>query len=61
MAHVYGERLRAFCLPNANLRGIEMAQRFVEHLPRITRVAEQKPGPYIYGVYRDAVRPVWPK
>lgn len=53
--------LRAFCLTNANLRGVEMAQRFVEHLPRITRIAEQKPGPYIYGVYRDAVRPVWPK
>lgn len=52
--------LRAFCLTNANLRGLEMAQRFVEHLPRITRIVEQKPGPYIYGVYRDAVRLVWP-
>ena len=52
--------LRAFCLTNANLRGVEMARRFVEHLPRIARIAEQKPGPYIYGVYRDAVRVVWP-
>lgn len=26
--------LRAFCLTNANLRGIEMAQRFVEQLLR---------------------------
>ena len=53
--------LRAFCLTNANLRGVEMARRFVVHLPRIARIAEQKPGPYIYGVYRDAVRVVWPK
>jgi hypothetical protein len=53
--------LRAFCLMNANLRGVEMAERFVENLPRITRIANERPGPYIYGVYRDAVRPVWPK
>lgn len=53
--------LRAFCLTNANLRGAEMAERFVEHLPRIIRIAEAKPGPYIYGVYADGVRPVWPR
>jgi hypothetical protein len=53
--------LRAFCLTNANLRGVEMAARFVENLPRIIRLAEQKPGPYIHGVYSDAVRPLWPK
>lgn len=53
--------LRAFCLTNANLRGVEMAQRFVENLPRIVRIAQLKPGPYIYGVYSDAVRPLWPK
>ncbi len=53
--------LRAFCLTNANLRGIEMAERFVEHLPRIVRIAAAKPGPYIYGVYSDGVRAVWPK
>jgi len=53
--------LRAFCLTNANLRGAEMALRFVENLPRIVRIAELKPGPYIYGVDSDAVRPIWPK
>lgn len=53
--------LRAFCLTNANLRGAEMAARFVDHLPRIVRIAEAKPGPYIYGVYSDGVRAVWPK
>lgn len=53
--------LRAFCLTNANLRGAEMADRFVLNLPRITRVARQRPGPYIYGVYTDAVRQLWPQ
>ena len=53
--------LKAFCLTNANLRGLEMAERFVENLGRIIRVSERRPGPYIYGVYRDAVRPLWPK
>lgn len=53
--------LRAFCLTNANLRGIEMAERFVAHLPRITRVASEKAGPYIFGVFSDGVRPLWPK
>jgi hypothetical protein len=58
---VINHGLRAFCLTNANLRGVEMAERFVEHLPRIVRIAEEKPGPYIYGVYSDAVRPLCPK
>jgi hypothetical protein len=53
--------LQAFCLTNANLRGVDMAERFVENLPRITRIAEEKPGPYIYGVYLHDVRVIWPK
>lgn len=53
--------LRAFCLTNANMRGVEMARRLVEHLPRIVRIASEQPGPYIYGVYSDSVRPLWPK
>jgi PIN like domain len=53
--------VRAFCLTNANLRGAEMAQRFVDQLPKITRIATERPGPYIYGVYADGVRALWPK
>lgn len=53
--------LRAFCLTNANLRGVEMAERFVANLARIKRIAEQDSGPYIYGVYADAVRRLWPR
>jgi hypothetical protein len=53
--------VRAFCLTNANLRGAEMAQRFVDQLPKIQRIASEQPGPYIYGVYADGVRALWPR
>jgi hypothetical protein len=53
--------VRAFCLTNANLRGAEMAQRFVEQLRKIEKIASDQPGPYIYGIYVDGVRPLWPK
>jgi hypothetical protein len=53
--------VRAFCLTNANLRGQEMAQRLVTQLPKISRIATQQDGPYIYGVYSDGVRGLWPK
>jgi hypothetical protein len=53
--------VRAFCLTNANLRGTDTAQRFVEQLPRISRIANDRPGPYVYGVYADGVRPLWPR
>jgi hypothetical protein len=38
-----------------------MAQRFVDQLPKITRIATERSGPYIYGVYADGVRRLWPK
>jgi hypothetical protein len=53
--------VRVFCLTNANLRGADMAKRFADQLPKIIRVATDRPGPYIYGVYADGVRALWPK
>lgn len=53
--------VRAFCLTNANLRGEEMAQRFVDQLPKILGIASERQGPYVYGVYADGVRPLWPR
>jgi len=53
-------QVRAFCLTNANLRGADQAQRLVENLNRILRVA-QTPGPYIYGVYTGSVGRLWPR
>jgi hypothetical protein len=52
--------IRAFCVTNANLRAADQAERLVDNLPEITRLAEQS-GPYIYGVYADGVRRIWPK
>ena len=52
--------IRTFCLANANLRAADQAERLVANLPQITRLAEE-PGPYIYGVYADGVRRLWPK
>jgi hypothetical protein len=54
-------RVRAFCLPNGNLKGAVMAERYVQWLPAILATAAVQPGPYIFGVYSDGVRPIWPR
>lgn len=54
-----GARVRAFCLTNAGLRGEEQAVRFNSNLNRIVQRAH-KPGPYVYGVYSDGLRRLWP-
>lgn len=51
--------VRVFCLTTAKLRGSEQTERFAENRHRILRQAK-KPGPYIYGVYRDGLRRLWP-
>lgn len=38
-----------------------MAERFVAHLATISEIAVTQTGPFIYGVYADWVRPLWPK
>jgi hypothetical protein len=52
--------VRAFCLANAQLRGEEMARRFVGNRFRIIRQAQQ-PGPYIFGVYEGRIQLLWPR
>lgn len=52
--------LRVFCLTSANLRGDEQIARFVSNVNRILQ-RSQKPGPYIYGVYRNRLERIWPK
>jgi hypothetical protein len=53
--------VRAFCLTNANLGGRAAAERFAAQLPKINEIAATQEGPYIYGVYADGVRPLWPR
>jgi hypothetical protein len=52
--------VRAFCLTNAQLRAAEQTERFVSNRYRIIPQA-RKPGPYIYGVYDQGLRRLWPK
>lgn len=52
--------VRAFCLTNAQLRGAEQTARFVDNIGRIVRQADT-PGPYIYGVYPDHLKRLWPE
>lgn len=51
--------VRVFCLTNRNLRGAEQTERFVANRHRILRQARQ-PGPYIYGVYAEGLKRLWP-
>lgn len=52
--------VRAFCLTNANLRGVEQADRLIAHLDEIVDLAAL-PGPGIYGVSKTEVRHLWPR
>jgi len=51
--------VRVFCLTNANLTFDQQAARFVRHRFRILQ-RSRRPGPYVYGVYEDGLRKLWP-
>lgn len=51
--------VRVFCLTNAILGFAEQAAYFVTNRFRIIQAA-QKPGPYLYGVYKDSIKKLWP-
>lgn len=53
-------RVRAFCLTNASLRGDQMAARFSKNINRIVQRSRAF-GPYIYGVYDNELRRLWPE
>lgn len=52
-------KVRVFCLTNAQLTFAVQAERFLMHRHRIIQ-ASRKPGPYVYGVYEDGIRKLWP-
>jgi hypothetical protein len=52
-------KVRVFCLTNAGLTFAEQASYFVANRFRIIQ-ASRKPGPYLYGVYQDRIRRLWP-
>lgn len=51
--------VRVFCLTNRHLRGTQQTERFVANRHRILRQA-RKPGPFIYGVYEQGLKRLWP-
>jgi PIN like domain len=51
--------VRAFCVTNANLTGAQYADLFVRHRHRIIQ-RSRHPGPYVYGVYTEGLRKLWP-
>lgn len=50
-------RVRCFCLAGRNLPAGEMAGRFLRCLPAIA-TACQRPGPFLYVVYKNQIREV---
>jgi PIN domain-containing protein len=53
-------KVRVFCLTNAGLTFAGQASYFVANRFRIIQ-ASRKPGPYLYGVYQDRIRKLWPE
>jgi hypothetical protein len=52
-------KVRVFCLTNANLMFAEQAAYFTANRHRILQAA-RKHGPYLYGVYKDSIKKLWP-
>ncbi|MGI8795836.1 MAG: hypothetical protein ACR2IR_04495 [Acidimicrobiia bacterium] len=51
-------RVRLFCVTKGGLTGDDQAQRLVDNLARIERVA-RRPGPYIYAVHERRLEQLW--
>lgn len=59
LAAIQANRVRVFCITNANLTGPQMAERYLANLERIERAA-RRDGPYVYGVYEQTIIRLWP-
>lgn len=51
---------RVFLLTNQQLVASDQNAIFLHNIHRIIRLAH-KPGPYVYGIYRDRVERLWPR
>ena len=57
---ITGGKVRVFCLATAGLNFSGQARYFVANRLRIIRAA-RRPGPYVYSVYQDRIRKLWPQ
>ena len=53
-------KVRLFCLTNAQLTFAGQAEWFLAKRHKIIQVS-RKPGPYVYGIYRDWIAKLWPR
>ena len=54
---VIESRARLFCVPRADITADQLAHRYLSNLAAIAKAARE-PGPYIYGVYPNAIQPL---
>ena len=52
-------KAKGCCLPSGHMKTDEMRSRFLDNLNRIIQRGG-KPGPYVYGVYVDHLKLLWP-
>jgi hypothetical protein len=52
-------QVRVFCLMDRHVSFADQAAYFVTNKLRILRACA-KPGPYLYGVYKNKIRKIWP-
>lgn len=59
LAALQEARVRAFCVTNANLRGVQYAELIVSQRHRIIQRGRH-PGPYVFGIYPSGLTRLWP-
>lgn len=60
LAALKRHKCRSFCLANKLLNREQQVAVVRTNIGRIVR-ASRKPGPYLYGVYRDRIERLWPR
>jgi hypothetical protein len=53
-------RVRSFCIMSQSISAEEIIVRYRADLRRLLNIATARPGPYLYGLYGDGMREVWP-
>ncbi|MBV8527768.1 MAG: hypothetical protein JOZ75_05595 [Candidatus Dormibacteraeota bacterium] len=51
---------QVFLLMSQSLSATEQAERFLRHERVIANVVSSRVGPFVYGIFADAMREVWP-
>jgi hypothetical protein len=52
--------VRAFCLMSGQMSASDEAARFLRERAEIERIANTRPGPYVFGLYAREMRCLWP-